>query len=474
MVTSILPKLRKHLREWLRRASSIPSSVESGSGQLKAWWAARHTLHVLLAVIGAIAGSITLLITAHGFLTYVSEAPDRAEQNRLLRLQTVNAAWDTIRSVKGSRTERGQSFALRALVESKIDLSGLDLSHTSIERTPLTGAQLSNSNLTGAFITKVSFDGGAMGGASMGEGTLEGVTMDRMEGLPATLEGAFVLDTIMSSKLETGLVAVSRMDLRDALVVHTTLELVNDKHDFRGACLLGVSYTVRRKTDDPGEYWGAVFRSANFSSSIIAGGTFWHADLDGADFRNARFVVPASFTEKFREIQQATHYRLDTEAEVQVAQLRRDGRLPLCLQHQAELLMVLNRLDNYVGEAITPPDVCCYAQSDADRWLGGGRMHTEFGGASLKGTRFEGADLRGTHGISQSELDQACVDDRTLPPAGLRRPSRRCVEVVQDDQGSVRTIVYDNGYVESQIGITVITDSAAPPLRSNADLGRRP
>lgn len=426
-----------------RRSWQISGWADAASARVKAWWSSRHALHVFLAVAGAFAAAITMFITVHGFWVYVSEAPARAEQNRLLRLQTVNAAWDMVRTTKGSRTERGQSFALQTLAESGINLAGLDLANTSIDRAVLRGAQLHEANLSGVTLSRVALDGGGMTGASMTGAILERVTMDHMGGLPATLENAFVLDTVMSSQLESGLVASAPMDLRSALVVHSTLDLPINRMDVRGACLIGVNFHLARSSDDPDSYWGAVLRMANFSSSIIAGGTFRRADLDGADFRNVRFVPPSAFSRKITEIREATNYQWTDATDAQIAELRTRGRLPLCLARQRNLMLVLNRVEEAAGEAVTPQGSCCFSNADRDLWLGAGRHVTDFTGASLKGTRFENADLRATSGIEQVELDQACIDDHTRLPRGLRRPPSRCVQVVQDEQGSVQSIIYE-------------------------------
>ena len=53
-------------------------------------------------------------------------------------------------------------------------------------------------------------------------------------------------------------------------------------------------------------------------------------------------------------------------------------------------------------------------------WLAG----ANFAGADLSGTRLEGARLTNTIGLTQEQLDRACVNDRTLLPPGLRRPNQ--------------------------------------------------
>ncbi|HTO40329.1 MAG TPA: pentapeptide repeat-containing protein [Rhizomicrobium sp.] len=43
----------------------------------------------------------------------------------------------------------------------------------------------------------------------------------------------------------------------------------------------------------------------------------------------------------------------------------------------------------------------------------------DFTGANLAITSFKGADLSHAHGLSQAQLDQACSDNDTKPPAGM-------------------------------------------------------
>lgn len=46
--------------------------------------------------------------------------------------------------------------------------------------------------------------------------------------------------------------------------------------------------------------------------------------------------------------------------------------------------------------------------------------------ASLEGAKLDGADLRSPIGLTQAQLDQACTNEKTLLPEGLRRSERTC------------------------------------------------
>ncbi len=48
-----------------------------------------------------------------------------------------------------------------------------------------------------------------------------------------------------------------------------------------------------------------------------------------------------------------------------------------------------------------------------------------FSGATLTGANFSGAEMDRARGLSQARLDQACGDEATRLPAGLRIPACR-------------------------------------------------
>jgi hypothetical protein len=113
------------------------------------------------------------------------------------------------------------------------------------------------------------------------------------------------------------------------------------------------------------------------------------------------------------------------------------GLVPKCMalsKHSYEFSAITS---NVVGDAVTRKDAAGSDMRDLELWLGDGRLATDFTGAKLLSTRFEGADLRNTLGLTQAQLDSACVDKWTLLPIGFLPPARRCLKVIRDRDGGV-------------------------------------
>lgn len=58
-------------------------------------------------------------------------------------------------------------------------------------------------------------------------------------------------------------------------------------------------------------------------------------------------------------------------------------------------------------------------------WVGTYLGSSQFRGANLAGANFSGAEMDRASGLTQAQLDQACGDQATTLPAGLRVPACR-------------------------------------------------
>jgi uncharacterized protein YjbI with pentapeptide repeats len=275
--------------------ASWPSSVASNPPKLlrkiniialwlKCSWRRQHAIHVAFSVIGLTVAAITLLITLHGFYVYLEEAPKRASQARLLQLQTINSAWETIRDTKGAQSERGQTFALSTLVQAKIALENLDVHGMTIGPADLQGADLYGADFESAYLTQVNLDYATLAQATADNAIFDRVSMKYATGIPSSMQGAFLIGVTASHSSEPGLYAIGgSAAFQGAIIVHSNLDLFLMPTNFHQACLVGVGFVdIRRISDRP------TLRLSNFSEAVIYGGSFRNADLSGADFRGAR------------------------------------------------------------------------------------------------------------------------------------------------------------------------------------------
>jgi uncharacterized protein YjbI with pentapeptide repeats len=138
----------------------------------------------------------------------------------------------------------------------------------------------------------------------------------------------------------------------------------------------------------------------------------------------------------------------------QIARVRNGANCPGCNLFQADLSSLELQHKNYAGARLRQADLSVaemngnnFARADlrdvnayAARFTGANfsgadLTHATFVGAYLNGANFRGATLTGTNfggaemaravGLTQSQLNQACGDDATQLPAGLRIPSCR-------------------------------------------------
>ena len=79
----------------------------------------------------------------------------------------------------------------------------------------------------------------------------------------------------------------------------------------------------------------------------------------------------------------------------------------------AKLVMMCMSFANFSGASFRGADLA--GANLAHAKLDG----ADFTGANLSITSFKGTDLSRAHGLTQSQLDQACSDKDTKPPAGM-------------------------------------------------------
>jgi len=178
--------------------------------------------------------------------------------------------------------------------------------------------------------------------------------------------------------------------------------------DLRGADLLEVHLdgaNLREAHLDGAYLGGAHLDRANLRAAHLDGAYLEGAHLDGAYLREAHL---AGANLRFAHLERA---RLDGAhldgANLEEAHLEGAG---LFAAH-------LDGAD--LGDAHLEG-----ANLEGAHLAGANLDDAHLAGADLEDADLEGADLRGAKGLTQAQLDAAWGDEKTLLPAGLRRPAR--------------------------------------------------
>jgi hypothetical protein len=74
------------------------NTINGYGHDLKQFWRRQHASHVAIAIVGAVDATFTLFVAARGFYVYLGETRQRVDQSHLIRLQTMDAAWQTLGS----------------------------------------------------------------------------------------------------------------------------------------------------------------------------------------------------------------------------------------------------------------------------------------------------------------------------------------------------------------------------------------
>ena len=110
----------------------------------------------------------------------------------------------------------------------------------------------------------------------------------------------------------------------------------------------------------------------------------------------------------------------------QIAQVRRGASCPGCNLFQGDFSGMERTGLNLSGARIRQADISLsvmnrtnFSRSDLRDVLEG----ASFTGAKLSGTNLSGAEMARARGLTQSQLNQACGDQNTVLPSGLRIPA---------------------------------------------------
>ncbi len=255
-------------------------------------------------------------------------------------------------------------------------LAGAELMGADLRRTDLTKADLHHANLEGAVL-----DGARLRSARLVDANLEGAFLDGADLTEATLRDAVLRGTdLRYSKLD-------RADFQEADLEGANLERAGlAKTNLQSANLsMAVLYRATLAQTD--------FRAAQLSRAVLilargAGADFSKADLTEIHAPNS-VLTGAHFNET--KLEAANFVSADLSG--------------------AELLQA-----DLTGANLQDAKLRGARLSDAD-----------LSGARIDGADLHQADLRGAHlgsviGLTQVQLDAACVDPKTELPGGLTRP----------------------------------------------------
>jgi hypothetical protein len=165
-----------------------------------------------------------------------------------------------------------------------------------------------------------------------------------------------------------------------------------------------------------------------------------NADLTATDFRNSAFRSPSDFYKSGDVVEMILDPNRNPEADGR-SEADVLGKYPRnCFSKLGQPGTAARLVSTGLDRALVSKDEDGYNEDDAFKWLGGGRLTTDLRNATPMGARFEGADLTNVVGLTQAQLSEACVDEKTKLPPGLTLPLRRCLQVVVDREGMVQWI----------------------------------
>ena len=266
------------------------------------------------------------------------------------------------------------------------DLRGADLRearllHADMDRADLRGADLRNTDLRDTKLANVDLRDARLQGADLQNAELRRAAMERATLLRADLRLA---------RLEG--VNLQNADLRRAILQDSTLLRANLREaNLQGAVLQGADLRDVALQN-------AKMRRAIFRGAILRGASLQEANLQHADLRDAD-LTRADLQEAI--LQDITARRANlSEANLRNADLRNADF------QDASLRMVDLRRTILQAADLRGADLV-----DADMQ-----------GANLRGADLRGANLQGAKGLTQSQLMQACGNQRTMLPAELTTP----------------------------------------------------
>jgi uncharacterized protein YjbI with pentapeptide repeats len=183
---------------------------------------------------------------------------------------------------------------------------------------------------------------------------------------------------------------------------------------------------MRRASADLANLQGANLQGANLQGAIL-----WAANLQGANLRQANLQEAdlglANLQGAFlwaANLQGASLF----EANLQGASLWEVNLQEANLQRASLQRVLLRRLPNKLLRA-TISQKARLGQArlwraklqEADVWLA--ILQANFQGANLREAKLQETDLTDTKGLTQDQVNTACVDEKTILPEGLTKPA---------------------------------------------------
>jgi uncharacterized protein YjbI with pentapeptide repeats len=255
---------------------------------------------------------------------------------------------------------------------TKQNLSELDLSDTGLQKVDFLEADLSrtilsHSNLNKAILGKATLQGANLYGATLQGADLYGANLQGADLQGANLQGANLQEANFQET--TGLTPSQLRKARSMPLAFYSSALLQK---------LQLPPDHNKNLEDNKNLTEYQLQEANLQDAWLKGATLEGATLEGANFRNA--------TLEEANLQKANFRNATLEgANLQKANFRN-------------------------------------AILEGANLQGANFRNATLKEANLQGATLQGADLRNAESLTQDQIDQACVDERTQLPQGLRRP----------------------------------------------------
>jgi uncharacterized protein YjbI with pentapeptide repeats len=369
-------------------ATPLTRRLQAHALAWKAWWRLQHAWHVSLSVLIAIGGVLTFSATIWGVWVYIAESEDRSESATLRRIEIINNAWARVQASQGSPGDIGQIFAIQTLLRDRSALSAGDLSKVNVTGADFRGANLTNTIFADAVIENANFDGATISGHTLRGAKIRSVDLTRtlVDDSDATLDltNAHLFSVKFPSHTFeritlAGLFAedFSIPGLLDSVVLATS------------SCIAGLQMAQR-----PAPTSGYFAKTLDFSGAKLFGADFRSADLTYAEFRGAEFYPG----------------------------IRRDGKIQMFRRDQLHDGQCPTRSGAYLDvsrdDSPALQKVLGFSMQDI--------VETDFTGANLTGANLRGSNLSAATGLTQRQIDTACLDAETKVPPSLAWNGKPC------------------------------------------------
>jgi len=286
-------------------------------------------------------GRLSILV---GVIVFISEIPQRAEQQVIQRKRLHYEAWQIINSNEGKRASGGRIDALQDLNRDRVVLAGINLENAFLNGIDLSNGILYQANLKGALLGQANLSGADLKGANISSGAfLYGTNLNGADLHLANLEGAYFDETTNFSNAELPSANLSnasflKSNLANAYLPGANLSGANflsanlENANLQGVILEKAVYDRDTRFPpgfnpknqqmiliEPGvdlsgiNLSGSNLLTAQLKDSNLSGADLSNSDLDGADLSNAN-IANANFRQArnltVRQIKSARNWEL--------------------------------------------------------------------------------------------------------------------------------------------------------------------